>query len=33
MRTTLDLAFFGGLAKAAEARDEIRRLQVMPEID
>ena len=32
MRTTLDLAFFGGLVEAAEARDEIRRLQVMPEI-
>ena len=33
MRTTLDLAFFGDLAKAAEAREEIRRLQEMPEID
>ena len=33
MRTTLDLAFFGDLAKAADAREEIRRLQEMPEID
>ena len=33
MRTTLDLAFFGGFAEAAEAREIIRRLQEMPEID